>query len=326
MAHYQHLSRQERDLISVLKAEGASLRAIGLRLGRDPSTISRELRRNCPPVRTGYYLPHKAQARAAQRASLSHTRPRLKTPVLRRYVHRQLARDWSPEQMAGRLPTCFPNLSISHEAIYQYIYAEAQDLIALLPKAHRRRQKRGHRHTHRSSHIPHRVPITERPPEVETRQQMGHWECDTAVSRQSLAALAVAYERKSRLVKIKRIPQKTAHQMRLFLTRRLSQGPAHRRQTLTYDNGSENVAHEQVNAVLKTKSYFCTPYHSWEKGGVEHSIGEIRRYFPKKTDFATLTDHEVQRVERRLNNRPRKCLGYRTPREVYQAGTVALAG
>lgn len=317
---YTHLTDHERDQIAVFRAQGMSQNKIAQRLGRAPSTLSRELTRNRSPVYR-VYLPHKAQARAEHRNRTSHQRKRLKHHWIRGYVARTLKLGWSPEQIAGRLKQMNVSCTVSPEAIYQYVYDPAVrkriDLVPCLPRRHRKRFPKGHSRKHQASHIPSRIAITERPKTVERRQQSGHWEADTAVSRASKAALAVAGERKSRLVKIGKLKQRSAPEFRASLNRRLSRYPQPLRRTITYDNGSENVEHEKVNAVLGTKSFFCNPYHSWEKGTVEHLIGLIRRFLPKKTDFATITPSQIRLIERRLNNRPRKCLNYQTPLEVF---------
>lgn len=315
---YRHLSKEERDVLAVLRGEGRSLREIARRLKRDPGTLSRELKRNAPPVHTGYYLPHKAHERATRRNQETHRRDRLKEPRIRRYVRDRLRAGLSPELIAGRWNRLHPESSITHEAIYQWVYTEARELIPCLLRAHKKRLRREYSRKHVKSHIPGRVSIEERPQEVAGRKVAGHWEADTAVSRQSVAAIQVATERKTRLARLSKLERKGAHEMRVALTRRLSRCPARLRKTITYDNGSENTDHEKTNDILGTRSYFCAPYHSWEKGTVENTIGLVRRSLPKKTDFATVSSKELRTIERRLNNRPRKCLGYLTPTEAYK--------
>jgi IS30 family transposase len=305
-------------MIAVLRSQGASLRSIARQLQRNPSTISRELQRNTPPINRGYYLPHKAQARAQQRWRLSHQRPRLKSAALRQHVRARLQLGWSPELIAGRLQHQKRLPSISHEAIYQWLYTDTRELIPCLVRGHRKRLPRGHSRKHRKSHIPGRVPLTQRPAHIARRRQVGHWEIDTAVSRQGPAALAVLAERKTRFIKLQRLPRRSARAMRLAVNRTLAQYPTPLRRTLTYDNGSENSDHQDINAVLGTRSFFCAPFHSWEKGTVENSVGLVRRYFPKGTDFTALSKREIKHVERRLNNRPRKCLNYLTPAEAFR--------
>jgi IS30 family transposase len=244
------------------------------------------------------------------------------------YVIEKLHRDLSPEQVAGRIALDIPGHSISHETIYQFIYAREtlkhMDLRPCLLRGHRKRLERGHSRKHQKSHIPERLSITERPASVNDRGEPGHWEVDTMVSRQSTPSLAVALERLSRKTHIAKLAAKTAKELRVSLNRRLSRHPNHMRKTITYDNGPENVEHTVVNQTLGTHSYFCEPYHSWEKGSVENAIGLIRRYLPKRTDFATITKEQIKQIEDALNNRPRKVLNYKTPNEVFNE-CVALA-
>ena len=323
---YKHLTNHDRDLLSVLKSKGKSVREIAKILQRSPATISRELKRNAPPVHTGYYLAHKAHERAANRAVTSRTHTRLKNDKIRKYVRRRIKHGWSPELIAGRLKKLHPELSISHEAIYQWIYADARELIPSLVRANRNRKRRGYSRRHKKTHIPERVSIKERPEQVQLRKEPGHWETDTAVSRQSLAALQVSVERKTRLSKLAKLFRKGARPMSTSLTRRLSRYPKWFRLSITYDNGSENTEHVRTNKILGTRSYFCEPFHSWEKGTVENTIGLVRRFFPKKTDFAKVSKNRINSVERWLNHRPRKCLGFSTPLEVANSLGVALQG
>ena len=146
------------------------------------------------------------------------------------------------------------------------------------------------------------------------------------ISRARAVALQITVERTARYTKLATLPRKGAAEMRVALTRRLSQYPRGLRRSLTYDNGSENTEHVQTNHILGSRSYFCEPFHSWERGTVENTIGLVRRFFPKQTDLAQLSKPQVQSVERWLNHRPRKCLGFRTPAEVFKSAGVALAG
>lgn len=314
---YKHLSMHERDQIAVWRGQGLSLREIARRLQRSPGTLSRELKRNGAPIYTACYLAHRAQARAGDRWRIRHRKRRLKSERLRRYVRCKLEDGWSPELIAGRLAHLARRERVSHEAIYQWLYAEARELVATLAHAHRKRLPRGHSRKHRKPHIPQRVSIQERPATVAARRQAGHWEVDTAVSRHGPAALAVMAERKTLFTKLRRLRRKTARQLRVAITRRMAHHPRRLRRSFTYDNGSENVEHLEVNRVLGSKSYFCEPFHSWEKGTVENTIGLVRRHFPKGTDFTRVPDREIKRVERWLNHRPRKRLGFMTPAEAF---------
>lgn len=328
MAHrtYSQLSLEERDRIAALRAQGVSIGEMARRLKRNKSTISRELHRNRAAVYCSYGAGT-ADRRAHQRKCLAAHRPRLKDARTRIYVHRKLRQGWSPEIIAGRLPMKHPGLSISHEAIYQYIYQpevrRRENLVPHLVRAHKRRQIKGHRHTHCDSHIPGRISIRQRPAHVDTRKQFGHWESDAVQSRQSVSSLHVLVERKTRFIKISKLARRTARHTRTAITRTLSQYPAHARRSITYDNGSENVEHREVNRTLGTNSFFCEPFHSWEKATVENSIGLVRRVFPKKTNFDLVSSRDAKRLELKLNNRPRKVLQFRTALEVFRS-CVAL--
>ncbi|MDA0701031.1 MAG: IS30 family transposase [Bacteroidetes bacterium] len=319
--NYKNLTDEEQDQIAVLKAVGKSVSHIGQILCRHKSSISRELTRNRSPV---YHCYHATAAgkRAKQRKSEAGRRDRLKCPEIRRYVASKLELGWSPELIAGRIGVDHPDLRISHEAIYQYVYdpkiRKHLDLVPYLIRAHKKRQCRKHSRRHRKSHIPDRVSIDQRPSRVTDRKQPGHWEADTAISRQSKDALGVFLERTSRYPQLAKLPRKAAVPLRKALTRRLSRHPPHMRRTITYDNGSENVDHQQVNQVLGTRSYFCDPYCSWQRGSVENAIGLVRRYLPKKTDFAHVSKAQLKTIETRINNRPRKCLDFSTPAEVFK--------
>lgn len=325
---YKQLSSEERDKIAVLRAQGASFKAIAEAIGRNKSTVCREFQRNSTPV-YDVYLPHKAETRAKERKRKAGKRPRLKDPMIKRFVVSRLKEGWAPEQIAGRLSQAYPSLSISHEAIYQFIYDKATrkriNLAVYLPRAHKKRKFFGQGHHHSGCRIPRRVPLNKRPKYIEKRRQPGHWESDTMVSRQSKKALAVSLERSSRLLRISKLSAKESSRLVIALRGQLKQYPQQLRRTITYDNGSENVEHQKINRQLGTKSYFCTPFHSWEKGSVENGIGLIRRYLPKKTDFAIISRNRIRKIENLLNNRPRKCLNYKTPSEVFNAN-VALAG
>ena len=320
--NYKHLTADERDHICALRASGKSLGDIAKSLVRNKSTISRELKRNRSSV-YNYYCSNQAQQRAKKRKQVAGKRDRLKSPDIRRYVIKKLKQDWTPELIAGKLPLDHPGLNISYEAIYQYIYdpkvRKKQDLVSYLPRAHRKRHRKGHTRKHRKSHIPERISIDQRPTYIEKRKQPGHWESDTISSRQSPQAIGTSLERVSRYILLAKLKKNGSAQVREATNRRLSRYPQHMRRTITYDNGAENVEHQKINKVLGTKSYFCNPYRSWERGAVENAIGLVRRYLPKKTDFSKVSKRDLYKIQQRLNNRPRKCLDFKTPNEVLKA-------
>jgi transposase, IS30 family len=324
--HYRHLNQEERDRLAVWRGEGYSLRAIARRLHRDPATIVRELHRNCAPILKGAYMPHKAQERAFDRWRQTHQRERLADQETRTYVRAKLQTRWSPELISGRLKREYPNKRISHEAIYQWIYAEAPELGLFLARGrHRRRWRAYHRGQGGKFIIPARISIRERPVGANTRRQWGHWEADTMVDGYRRAGIQVLVERKARYAFMTKLVPLNAVAMRRALTKRMAVLPPRLRRTLTYDNGSENVGHERVNNVLGTRSYFCDPYQSWQRGTVENTIGVARRLLPKKTDLTRVSAQTIHLVEQWLNTRPRKCLNYRTPEEALRSTGVALA-
>lgn len=318
---YRHLCIEEREELAIGLSNGDSLGHIALRLGRHKSTLSRELDRNQPKTYLVSYRANRAQLRCDDRKTLSHQQERLKSPEIRTYVEVKLRQGWTPELIAGRLILDHPGLSTNYESIYLWIYADRKDLIALLARSHRKRRKRGSAKGKRSIRVPNRTPLVQRPVAAADRQEAGHWEADTSVSKQSKAAISVAQERTSRLVKIRKLESKTATHMADSLIDALSSVPQRLRKTITYDNGTENAQHERTNKALGVASFFCQPYHSWEKGGVENCIGLIRRFYPKKTDWALLSQADLDIVEFKLNTRPKKCLGFMTPQEAF----VALA-
>lgn len=218
---YQHLSSEERDQIEYLRAQGKNVPDIAESVGRNKGTISRELRRNRSPI-YNVYLANKAHERAVKRKQESVQRGRIRNPLIHRYIMRKLKLKWSPEMISGRLPLEHPELRISHEAIYQFIYDKSipteHNLIPYLARAHKRHRLRTHSHRHKALHIPRRVSIKERPLEVQSRIQPGHWEADTLISRRSKAALAVALERTSRHLHLAKLPAKTSQGLRCALT------------------------------------------------------------------------------------------------------------
>jgi IS30 family transposase len=325
---YDHLTLTERDKITTMLYEHKSLGEIALALGRSKSTISREIKRNASPEYQ-LYLSHRAHGRSEERRKQNGSRPRLKNKQIVSFVEAKLKEGWSPEQIAGRLPKEHPGLSISHEAIYQYIYhpktPSRLEMIGHLRRAHRKRKAKGIGRKARKTKIPNRTSIEQRPPSVETRKQIGHWEGDSLVSRKSLVALNSLVERKSRLLMLTKLPRKSASDTVDAVAKRLKGLPPKARRTLTMDNGTENAGHQQMTADIGIQCYFAHPYASWERGTNENTNGLIRWYLPKGTDFNTITGEQIAQIESSLNNRPRKCLGFKTPLEV-ASHFVALQG
>lgn len=315
---YKHLDSTDREEISIMLAQGFSQNDIAMRINRHPSTISREIRRNGSSIRSTRYRSNRAQQRADDRNQLSHAKIRLKSEIIQDYVVFHIKQGMTPEQIAGRIGIDLPGCSTNYESIYLFIYNERPDLTVFLVYGKRKRQKRPIKQGKRMVKIPNRVMISERPEDVNSRQTYGHWEADTVISRKSKSALVVVRERKMHITLIKKIPRKTAAYMKKAVIQMLRRFPPSFVITITFDNGLENAGHESIAKALGVDIYFCNPYHSWEKGGVENGIGLIRRYFPKKTDFELISHQSIRKVEIALNNRPRKSLGFLTPLEVYE--------
>lgn len=316
---YTQFTYYTRLWLSTLIRERKSYREIGRIMGRHHSTISREVKRNgYNYYRLRLYHPIIAEEKANERKEKCRQGKIKVGKFIDKLIETLLKESWSPDVIAGwlkRRGSCF---AVSHETIYRYIYTHRRDLIKYLARRHRRRQWRGGKYKNRKKVlIPGRIFIEDRPKEVEKRHSFGHYEADTMVSRESKVALLIVVERKTRIMRLKKLKQKSAACVRDGIIEILKKYKKSIK-TITYDNGTENVYHENINKNLKCRSYFCNPYHSWEKGSVENVIGLIRRFLPKKTDFAKITDGELRKIEKIINNRPRKLLKYETPKQVFR--------
>lgn len=332
--HYHHFSVEEREAIQLGLWRKESIRFIAIRLGRSHSSLVREIHRNFPPERY-HYTPRVAQERATKKRTSRGRTERLKNDRIRSYVVTKLKTDWSPEQIAGCIRDDL-NLRISHEAIYQYIYAQIyqngygyvkpghEDLRQYLKRRHKRRQKKGMRKGQRVLK-PKGPSIEDRPAVVERRSRIGDWEDDTIASKDNAPGLNSLVERTSGLVFLTKLKDKTAATASDAVINRLRTVPSHMRHTLTRDNGSENQDWKIIEAHTGIRVFFAHPYHSWERGSNENTNGLVRWYFPKGTDFRTICDEDIARVEHALNTRPRKRLGWKTPLEVFTA-SGALEG
>ena len=322
---YVQLTEAERELIASMHWEGKGPSEIARTIGRDKGTISRELRRNSSQ---GYscYTPCQAHKRSAQRKlTARHSRPLLKNEKIQRYVRQKLKLNWSPEIIAGRLKK--NGQSISHEAIYQFIYhrdtPDREQLISQLCRAHRKRRIKGKGRKVRKTKIPNRVSIDTRPKAIDQRKQIGHWEGDTLISRKSKAALHSLTERVTRLLWLSKLKSKSASETNKAVAKALRNLPVKAKRTLTLDNGTENAGHEELTEKLGIKCYFADPYAAWQRGSNEQINGLVRRYLPKGTDFSKIDKDQIKKIEKLINNRPRKCLGFKTPLEVARS-IVAL--
>lgn len=319
---YSHVTRDVRCQIYTLKSTGISLRKISKQLGKDVSTISREIARNTG--QRGYRF-NQADNAACERRSNASKVPKKLTDELVIKINACLLKDWSPEQISGRLK--LEGSFISHESIYRHIWEDKRkggQLYTHLRHHGKRYNKRSSGKAGRGC-IPNRVDITERPAVVEKKSRIGDFEGDTVISAVSKTALVTLVDRCSKFTLMKKIGQKTAENVRKAITEKMRSFP-HTVHTITYDNGMEFAAHEKISADLNSKSYFATPYHSWERGLNEHTNGLIRQYLKKKVDFKNVSDDEIQIIEDKLNHRPRKVLQYKTPYEVVFGMTHSTEG
>jgi IS30 family transposase len=317
---YTHLTLQERFDISHLKG-AVSLREIGRCLGRSHTSISRELKRNGTTFSGLEYGADRAHDTSQRRQSMArHYRRQDHAPLLR-YVERRLLFDWSPGAISGRLKLKYPDnpkMRISPETIYRWVALDSRyggELYLHMRRRHknRRRQKRygaGRRF------IPGRVGIEQRPAIVNERSRFGDWEGDLVVGSRNPAAVGTHVERRSRYLKASLLKNRKAETFNIATIPIYQQLPEALRQTLTLDNGKEFSRFKELESDTKLKVYFADPYAAWQRGTNENTNGLLRFYFPKGTDFSQVSEDELNRAVKRLNHRPRKCLGYRTPYEV----------
>lgn len=332
---YKQLTIEEREKIQELLWQKMSVRDIAKALGRNASSISREIKRN-QTEQLSLYRPRLAHNKALERRTHRGGRKLDSNDQLRRYVKAQLKLGWSPEQIAAKSYE-LAGERVSYEAIYQYIYAQIhrsgrgyvkpgkQDLRPYLARRHRRRMKQGFRKPHRICKGP--LPsIDIRPAEALGRTVVGHWEDDSMVYTPTCPVrLRTTNDLTSGIVFIAKTSDATMADANRISLARLGNLPPELRKTLTRDRGSENMGFKELEQGLGIGCFFAHAYHSWERGANENANGLIRRFFPKGTDFRKLSDEDIAQVERLLNSRPRKRLGWKTPYEVfYELTGVAL--
>lgn len=325
---YKHLSILEREKLQELLWQKKSIRYIAEVLERSPSSISRELGRNYPQEHKRY-TPRLAHEKALRKRTQRGREERLKNDSIRDYVVSHLKLGLSPEQIAGTMKKEKAG-SISHEAIYQYVYHQIhrdgygyvkphqEDLRPYLRRKYKRRHHKGLRKPTKLQRICGKS-IDIRPHIVEQRKRLGDWEGDTVESCDHKPGINTLVDRKSGYVLITKVKDKTSPST-VEAMKRLTSFPCH---TVTLDNGPENTLWKEMEEVTSASIYYAHPYHSWERGTNENTNGLIREYFPKKTDFTLVSDEEIQKVEYILNTRPRKRLNWSTPLQVM---SVALQG
>ena len=288
---------------------------IAVLLGRNKSTISRELHRNAG---SRGYRPKQACELAAQRSESSRNASTL-APWVKEQANVLLKLQWSPEQIAGKLP-------VSHETLYLHVYADKAHGGTLWKNLRCQKQKRKRYASGRDrrGQIPNRRPLSERPAHIEGRKQVGHWECDTVIGANHKQAIVTVVERKSGFAVMAKVSNKTADLVGSAIIDALTPFEA-RVKTLTYDNGKEFCGHAKIDEALGSTGYFARPFASWERGSNENFNGLLRQYVPKKRQMRSITDEEIKMIENRLNNRPRKRLGFRTPAEVFHQSLSRVA-
>lgn len=322
---YKQLDYQERQTIAISREQGLGIRAIARILNRSPSTISREMERNCGGAAYGCRF---AQQRCTRRRR--HGRPPPKLVVgnaLFEAVHALLKLRWSPQQIAARLATLHRDEAaqrVSHETIYNVIYAQPRgelrrELIACLRLARTKRWPRS-RGEDRRGQIVDLLSIHLRPPEVQDRQFPGHWEGDLIKGAGNLSAVGTLVERSTRLLMLVKLPHPNpataAHVLQAF-TDKLNGIAQPMRKTLTYDRGREMAHHQQLTAATGVAVYFCDPYSPWQRGTNENTNGLVRQFLPKGTDLSVYSQEQLDDIADLMNGRPRKTLGWLTPLEVY---------
>jgi IS30 family transposase len=311
MGSYRHLSREDRDEIAVFRAAGHSNAAIAGALGRSPSTISREVRRNA--LDSGRYSAHIADGAYMARRQRDAVLER--DERLARFVRDRLTEGWSPQQISGWLRSgAEPGLrAVCMETLYAYVYRARQKAEELWRYLVRRRARRRPLHARPSRDtIKDRVSIHERPESVNDRSEIGHWEGDLIICQRTRPVL-VLHERKSRLTLAARLTGKSAAETAsviMAILRRLDPGL---RQSITFDNDTCFARHTLLREALDMTTWFCDAYASWQKGGIENANGRLRRWLPRQTNLDNLSDEDMQEIVMTYNLTPRKCLGYITP-------------
>ncbi|MDZ7803481.1 IS30 family transposase [Thiohalophilus sp.] len=311
MRHYTQLTLEQRYQIQAYMKAGFNETQTADFIGVDKSTVNRELRRN--RGKRGYRAKQ-AHRRCLQRRA-DKARSRIDNATWR-HVRRLLREDWSPEQICLWLAQETAQ-SVSCEHIYQYVLADKRSGGSLYRHLRCQKQRKKRYGTYsRRGQIPHQISIDQRPAVVDSRRRYGDWELDTVIGKNHRQALVTLVERKSKLTLIAKVARKTAEAVSEAIIR-LLKPLAPWVHTLTADNGREFAQHQKIARALNAKFYFAHPFASWERGLNENTNGLIRQYFPKKHDFTTITQKQIERVMEKLNNRPRKCLGIKTPNQVF---------
>ncbi|WP_457973447.1 IS30 family transposase [Arthrobacter sp. D1-17] len=316
------LSEPERITIADLLHAGRSIRAIAMELGRSPSTVSREIRRNVHEP-SGNYRPRTAQRSAERRRSRQRTGKIAANPELQEFVREHLKQRWSPRQISNRLRANFPGQPEMHvvpETVYQALYGRGSLDLAVDPAVSLRSGRTGRRprrrKEHRTSRFPDMVMIRDRPPEVIGRLVPGHWEGDLIIGKGGRSAIATLVGRTSRFIILVHLAgNRGAENLRDRLADSMSPLPPHLRRSLTWDQGTEMACHQSFTRQTLIPVYFCDPASPWQRGSNENTNGLLRQYFPKGTDLGVHSPEQLTRVADEINRRPREILGWQSPME-----------
>jgi IS30 family transposase len=322
----RYLSVDERIHIADRLREKATVRAIAAELGRSPSTVSREIRRNRTDGTRGqwHYRPHAAQARADARRPRPKPRKITENPELRAAVQAMLDEKWSPEQICQALRRQFPHrpeMHVVHETVYQALYVQGRgqlrrELAGALRSGRARRKPQRQANCRQPRFSTPMLMISERPAEAEDRAVPGHWEGDLIIGKDQKSAIGTLVERATRFVMLLHLPvDHTAEAVLNALTATVHTLPVELKRSLTWDQGSEMARHSEFTLATDIPVYFCDPASPWQRGSNENTNGLLRQYFPKGTDLSVHTPKDLAAVADQLNRRPRKTLGWETPAE-----------
>jgi IS30 family transposase len=323
MKEYKRISFEDREEISLLVAADCGVREIALRLSRPPSTISRELNRFIGRDTVYRALSAQAHAKKCSRSRRSGKRKIFNNPALLKVVRSKLLLLWSPEQIAQYLKLNYENadMHLSAETIYSYIYVLPRgelkaELTRSLRRSHRHRRVQGRSAKGQTNNIEGMISIEERPKEVASRTVPGHWEGDLIIGGRTIqSAMGTLVERTTRAVILVPIKSRKAVDVRKAFAKEIKKLPKEMRLSLTYDQGREMAQHKLFTKDTEMKVFFAHPKSPWERGTNENTNGLLRQFFPKGTNFKNITRAEIKRAQKLLNDRPRKTLGWRTPKE-----------
>jgi len=316
---YKHITSEERDKLSVLLQAGMDQEEIAMLLNKDPSSISREMRRNSDPCTGKYHAKIAKKKTAFRRFEAKQDQYKIQNnKKLKKFILVKLKRFWSPEQIAGRVNRRRKKTIVSKDTIYQYIYRVKPRLTKYLRfKKDKYRRRRGTKIREKQREEVKKRRINTRPKIVEKRKRVGDWEGDTIIGKGRTSAILTHVERKSGYLLADKVKNRTSQEIFDKVVERFENIPKSKKVTETYDNGVEFSSYEEIERETNITIYFAMPYHSWERGTNENTNGLLRQFFPKGMRFDTITQKEVDMAVSLLNNRPRKRLNYLTPKEVF---------